>query len=354
MERVLQKPKGSMPAVRRKRGLARILAWKWAYFFMLLPGLVVLLINNYIPMFGVVIAFQKYNMVSKPASLDWVPQLFYNIVENFRQGNLPLVSHLDASGQLITEKNIFGNFAFLFNSPDSWTITRNTVLYNVAFIILGLVVSVAFAIILSELRNKRTAKVYQSLMFLPYFLSWVIVGYLAYGFFGNEYGYVNKSILGPLGMAQQFYAKPVYWPFILIFFNLWKYSGYNCVVYLASITGIDTELYEAATIDGANRWQRIRHITIPMLKPLMIILTVLAIGRIFNSDFGLFYQVPRQQGALFSTTQVIDTYVYNALVRLSNVGMASAAGLFQSVVGFVCIFLANWGVRKIDSEKAVF
>ncbi len=321
---------------------------------MILPGLFVLLINNYIPMLGVVLAFQKYTNVRKPASLDWVPQLFYNIIENFKQGNLPLVSYFDANGQIAQRKDVFGNFAFLFNSPDSWIITRNTVLYNIAFIILGLIVSVAFAIILSELRNKRTAKVYQSLMFLPYFLSWVIVGYLAYGFFGNEYGYVNKSILEPLGIPQQFYANPVYWPFILIFFNLWKYTGYNCVVYLAAITGIDTELYEAATIDGANRWQRIWNITIPMLKPLMIILTVLAIGRIFNSDFGLFYQVPRQQGALFATTQVIDTYVYNALVRLSNIGMASAAGLYQSVVGFVCIFLANWVVRKIDSEKAVF
>jgi putative aldouronate transport system permease protein len=342
------------PTTKRKRGLSKLFKARWEYLVMILPGLIVLLINNYIPMFGVALAFQKYNNVPKPASLGWIPQLFYNIVENFRRGSLPLVSHFDANGTIVSEKSIFGNFAFLFNSADSWTITRNTVLYNIVFIALGLVVAVGFAIILSELRNKRTAKAYQSLMFLPYFLSWVIVGYLAYGFFGNEYGYINKSILEPLGMAQQFYAKPVFWPFILIFFNLWKYSGYNCVVYLASISGIDTEMYEAATIDGANRWQRIRNITIPMLKPLMIILTVLAIGRIFNSDFGLFYQVPRQQGALFPTTQVIDTYVYNALVRLSNIGMASAAGLYQAVVGFVCIFMANWFVRKIDSEKAVF
>ncbi len=344
----------AQPVTRKTAPRKRFRSFRWEYWVMVLPGLVVLFINNYVPMLGVSLAFQKYNNVPKPASLGWVPQLFYNIIENFKRGNLPLVSHLDANGQIVSEKNIFGNFAFLFNSPDSWTITRNTVAYNLVFIVLGLIVSVAFAIILSELRNKRTAKVYQSFMFLPYFLSWVIVGYLAYGFFGNEYGFINKSILEPLGMPQQFYANPAYWPFILVFFNLWKYTGYNCVVYLAAITGIDTELYEAATIDGANRWQRIVHITVPMLKPLMIILTVLAIGRIFNSDFGLFYQVPRQQGALFATTQVIDTYVYNALVRLSNIGMASAAGLYQSVVGFVCIFLANAFVRKIDSEKAVF
>lgn len=340
--------------IRRKKSRLKHFTARWEYLVMILPGLVVLFINNYVPMFGIAIAFQKYNNVSKPASLGWIPQLFYNIFENFKKGSLPLVSHFDANGTLVSEKSIFGNFAFLFNSPDSWMATRNTVLYNIVFIALGLVVAVGFAIILSELRNKRTAKAYQSLMFLPYFLSWVIVGYLAYGFFGNEYGYINKSILEPLGMAQQFYAKPVYWPFILTFFNIWKYSGYNCVIYLAAITGIDTELYEAATIDGANRWQRIRNITLPMLQPLMIILTVLAIGRIFNSDFGLFYQVPRQQGSLFPTTQVIDTYVYNALIRLSNVGMASAAGLYQSVVGFVCIFLANMAVRKIDRDKAVF
>jgi putative aldouronate transport system permease protein len=353
MEKVAPQGSGKLPA-KRKRGLAKLLRLRWEYLVMILPGLIVLFINNYVPMFGIIMAFQKYNYVEKPDSLNWIPQYFFNIVENFRRGNLPMLSSIDANGDIVSKKSIFGNFAFLFNNAGSMEAARNTLLYNLVFIFLGLIVSVAFAIMLSELRNKRTAKVYQSVMFLPYFLSWVIVGYLAYAFLSNENGFINRSILESFGLQQQFYSKPGYWPFILVFFNMWKYTGYNCVVYLAAITGIDPEYYEAATIDGANRWQRIWHITIPQLKPLMIILTVLAIGRIFNSDFGLFYFVPKQQGPLLVTTQVVDTYVYRAMTQLHNFGMAAAAGLFQSVVGFICVFSANWFVRKLDREKAVF
>jgi putative aldouronate transport system permease protein len=332
MERVAPQVSGELPA-KRKRGFVRLFKLRWEYLVMILPGLIVLLINNYIPMFGIIIAFKNYKMMG-------------NFFENVLFSPLPV-----ANGQ----PNFFGNFYYLFKGKVALEITRNTVGYNIIFIVIGLVAAVAFAIMLSEIRNRRTSKVYQSLMFLPYFLSWVVVSYLAYSIFGPQYGFVNKSILEPLGIkAQQFYAQPAFWPFILVFFNLWKYTGYNTVVYLAAITAIDPELYEAATIDGASRWQRIKNITLPQLQPLMIILTVLAIGRVFNSDFGLFFQLPRSQGVLFPVTETIDTYVYRAL-RLNNaVGMAAAAGLYQSVVGFAFVITANWVVKKLDSEKSVF
>jgi putative aldouronate transport system permease protein len=332
MEKIGMQTPAKLP-VRRKRGFARLLRARWEYLVMILPGLIVLLINNYIPMFGIIIAFKNYKMIG-------------SFFENVLFSPLPV-----ANGK----PDFFGNFYYLFKGSAAWESMRNTVVYNVIFIVLGLVVAVAFAIILSELRNRRTSKVYQSLMFLPYFLSWVVVSYLAYSILGPRYGFINKSILEPLGVpAQQFYAQPVFWPFIIVFFNLWKYTGYNCVVYLAAITAIDPEYYEAAMIDGASRWQRIRHITLPQLQPLMVILTVLAVGRVFNSDFGLFFQLPRQQGVLFSVTETIDTYVYRGLRQYNMIGMSSAAGLFQSVVGFVFVFTANWVVKKIDREKSVF
>lgn len=295
-------------------------------FIMLLPGLVVMLINNYLPMAGVVLAFKKYrlhgNYIASVLQSEWVG---------------------------------FRNFEFFFKSPYAFTITRNTILYNVAFIILGLIVPVAMAIALNELTTKRLSKIYQSVMFLPYFLSWIIVGYLAYSFLSIEFGFINRSILQPLGLQNvQWYSEPKYWPFIITFFQMWKYTGYNVVVYIAAIAGINNEYYEAASIDGATKIQQIRYITLPMLQPMMIILTLFAVGRIFNADFGLFFNVTRNSGALYSATNVIDTYVYNALRNSSDIGMTAAAGLYQAVVGCVTVTIANFIVRKIDSDKALF
>jgi putative aldouronate transport system permease protein len=291
-------------------------------FLMLLPGTLILFFINYLPMAGIIIAFKSIDYAKGFFGGDWIG---------------------------------FKNFEFFLATPDAFVITRNTVLYNLAFIIVGLVVSVFFAIILNELVNRKLARLYQSTMFLPYFLSWIVVSYLAFAFFSAEFGFVNSTILAPLGVEPiQWYTEPKYWPFILTFFNIWKYTGYNSVIYLASIVGIDTEYYEAAAIDGASRWQQIKHITLPMLTPLMVILTLLAVGRIFNADFGLFFQVTRNQGALFDTTNVIDTYVYRALMNSGDIGMASAAGLYQAVVGFILVFGSNFIVRKIDKEKALF
>lgn len=298
----------------------------WPLFVMLLPGLFILLINNYIPMFGVVIAFQRYrfhgNFISSILQSEWVG---------------------------------FKNFEFFFNTPYAYTITRNTILYNLVFIILGLLIPVAFAIMLNEIRSKRLSKTYQSIMFLPYFLSWIIVSYLAYSMLSIENGFINRGLLSQLGIAPvKWYFEPVYWPFILTFFQIWKYTGYNVVVYLAALSGVDSEYYEAAAIDGATRWQKIRHITLPMLQPIMIIMTLLAVGRIFNADFGLFYNVPKNIGTLYPVTDVIDTYVFKALRNSNNIGMASAAGCYQAIVGCITVFAANYIVRRIDKDKALF
>lgn len=316
------------PVIKKKKntGFLHELRIHWPLFLMLAPGVIILIINNYIPMFGVIIAFKRYRF----------------------HGNF-------FRSLIMSEWVGFKNFEFFIKTPYAWQMTRNTLLYNFTFIILGLIIPVFCAIALTELRNKRMSKAYQSIVFLPYFLSWIVVSYLAYSFLSIENGFINKSILVPLGIAPvEWYAEPKYWPFILIFFQLWKYTGYNIVVYLAAITGIDPEYYEAAQIDGATKWQQIRHITIPMLQTLMIILTLLAVGRIFNADFGLFYNVPRNSGSLQPATQVIDTYVYSALRNTNDIGMASAAGTYQAVVGCITVFTANLIVRKINRESALF
>ncbi|HAA25929.1 MAG TPA: sugar ABC transporter permease [Ruminiclostridium sp.] len=295
-------------------------------FIMLLPGVILLIINNYIPMAGIVIAFKRYRFHGN---------FFSSIIKSEWAG--------------------FKNFEFFFKTPYAYQITRNTILYNLAFIILGLIVPVTFAILLNEMTNKRTAKLYQSVMFLPYFLSWIIVSYLAYSLFSIENGFINKTIIAALGMEPvKWYFEPKHWPFILTFFQLWKYTGYNVVVYLAAITGIDNEYFEAAEIDGASKIQQVWYITVPLLRSLMIIMTLLAVGRIFNADFGLFYNVPRNSGQLYPVTDVIDTYVYRALRNTNNISMATAAGTYQAVVGCITVFTANYIVRKIDKDKALF
>lgn len=248
----------------------------------------------------------------------------------------------------------FKNFEYLFSTNDAYIITRNTILYNLFFIFLGLIIAVAFAIMLSELVNKKMAKVYQTGMFLPHFLSWVIISYFAFTFLSMDKGTLNHLITLFGGDKISWYSEPKYWPFILVLVGIWKGVGYNSVVYLASLTGIDKSYYEAAVIDGATKWKQIRYITIPLLKPLMIILTILAIGGIFRSDFGLFYQLPKDSGALYPVTNVIDTFVYRGLINMGDIGMSTAAGLYQSLVGLVLILLANYIVRKIERDHAIF
>lgn len=290
------------------------------------PGAIWFLIFAYIPMFGVIIAFK-----------------------NFRVTGSGFIKSL-----MDSEWVGLRNFQFLFKSADAWIITRNTVLYNLVFIVLGIVIPVCMAIMLNELLNKKMAKFYQSAMFLPYFLSWVVVSYCLFAFLSVDKGYINHllSLLGHKGI--DWYTETKYWPWIIILMSQWKGIGYGTVVYLASIAGIDKTYYEAAMIDGATKWQQIKFITIPLLRPVITILFILSVGKIFNADFGLFYQLPKNSGPLYPVTNVIDTYVYRGLISLGEIGMSSAAALYQSVVGFILIMLSNYIVKKIDNENSLF
>lgn len=233
--------------------------------------------------------------------------------------------------------------------------TRNTLLYNTAFIIIGTVAAILVAILMCELGEKKRVKFYQAVMLLPNLLSWVVIGFIAYAFLNADTGFINNTFLRWLGLDPvAWYSTPGAWPIILVIVNLWKNVGYQSIIFMAAISGIDKSLFEAAAIDGASKLRQIRSITLPLLKPTIITLTLMSVGRIFYSDFGLFYQVPQNSGAIFATTQTIDTYVYRGLMELNNVGMSAAAGLYQSIVGFVLVLIANQIVRKLDADNALF
>lgn len=273
------------------------------------------------PLPGLVLAFKKYNARKGIFGSDWVG---------------------------------FKNFKFLFATNDAFIITRNTLLYNVVFMIVNTVVAIAVAIILAEMTHK-IKKFYQSVILLPYMISMVIVSYLVFAFFSTENGFINNTIFRIFGKEPvSWYMEKKYWPFILVFVNLWKTVGYNCIVYMSAIIGFDKGYYEAAAIDGAGKWQQIMKITIPMLKPTIVMMTLLSIGKIFYSDFGLFYQVPQNSGALYPVTNTIDTYVYRGLLELGDITLSAAAGLYQSVVGFILVLGTNLWVRRIDPDNALF
>lgn len=247
------------------------------------------------------------------------------------------------------------NFEFLFKTPDAWIITRNTILYNAAFIIINMVIGILFAIFISDVLSVRLKKVYQSAIIFPYLMSAVILSYIIFALLSQSTGMINNSVLPMLGIEPiNWYSSPQYWPFILIFTNTWKGIGYGCLIFLAGINGIDPTFFEAAKLDGASKIQQIKYITLPTLVPTVVTLTIMSIGRIFYSDFGLFYQVPRNSGMIFSTTNVIDTYVYRGLMEQSNIGMSAAAGFYQSIVGFVLVLSVNLIVRKVSKENALF
>ncbi|MBD5457533.1 MAG: sugar ABC transporter permease [Lachnospiraceae bacterium] len=292
------------------------------YYLLALPGIIYMLCNNYLPMFGIIIAFKNLNFRKGILGSDWCG---------------------------------FDNFKFLFASKDAWAITRNTILYNLAFIILTTVISVAVAILINEIKSRTAGKLYQSLILLPYLMSWVIVSYLAYALLSGETGMINNSIFKALGIKTvSWYNEPKYWPFILTFVHLWKTVGYAMIIYYSSIVGMSQDYFEAATLDGASKWQQIRYLTLPLLKSTMITMFVLQVGRIFYSDFGLFYQIPMNSGTLYSVTRTIDVYVYNALMKSSDFGMSSAASVYQSIVGFVLIVAVNALLRKTSKENALF
>lgn len=291
-------------------------------FLIALPGILYLIVNNYIPMLGIFLAFKDYSF---------------------------------AKGIFGSKFCGFENFRFLFATKDAWIMTRNTLLYNLVFIILGTVCAIFVAILLCELGERVRVKFFQAALLLPNLLSWVVIGFIVYAFLNADTGFVNNTVLKLLGINPVvWYSTSGAWPAILIIVYLWKNIGYMSIVYMASISGIDKSIYEAAAIDGATKLKQIKNITLPMLKPTVITLTLMSIGRIFYSDFGLFYQVPQNSGAIYSTTQTIDTYVYRGLMQLNDVGMSAAAGLYQSVIGFALVLIANAIVRKIDKDNALF
>lgn len=289
---------------------------------MALPALAVLFVFSYLPMFGIIIAFKKLNVAKGIFASDWVG---------------------------------FKNFEFLFASSDAWVITRNTVVYNAIFIILNMVLAITLAILISELHSKRLAKTLQTFFIMPHFLSMAIVSIIVFAFLSARSGYLNGLLFDLFGKKPvDWYSDRTWWPLFLVVINAWKHVGYSSIVYLAAITGISKEFYEAAIIDGATKVQQIKYITLPHLRTMMSILLLMAIGGIFRGDFGLFYLVPQNSGVLYPVTDVIDTYVYRAMTVLNNPGMASAAGLYQSLVGFILVVTMNKVVSRIDPENALF
>ncbi|HHV10834.1 MAG TPA: sugar ABC transporter permease [Clostridiales bacterium] len=289
-------------------------------YMMMLPGTIYLIINNYIPMGGLVLAFKKFN---------------YSL------------------GMIKSPWNGLSNFKFLFIGADAWKMIRNTLGYNFVFIVLGTTLAIIVAILLNEVAGRKARKLYQTIILVPYLISTVIVSYIVYAFLSQDNGFINHTLLRGEN-AISWYTSPKYWPFILTFVQLWKSFGYSSIIYFATIIGIDPTYYEAASIDGAGKLKQVVSITLPCLKPTIITLTLLSIGRVFYSDFGLFYQIPMGAGTLLDVTQTIDTYVYRALLVSNDVGRAAAAGFLQSLLGFILVYGANLMVNKIDKENALF
>lgn len=285
------------------------------------PVLIHLAIFAYLPMFGVVLAFKDFK---------------YNL------------------GILGSPWSGIDNFVFFFTSLDAWRITRNTVGYSLLFMVTGNVVSITLALFLYEMKSRAAVKTYQTIAILPHFLSWVVVGYMTYAVFNPVHGALN-GLLSRLGMAEvNVYTSPEAWPFLMPFLNIWKGAGMGTILFYAALMGINREYFEAARIDGASKLQVIWNISIPFLLPVMTILLILALGNVFRADFGLFYEIPRNSGSLYRTTDVIDTYVFRALREHGDISMSAAVGFYQSIVGFVTILLANWGVRRLDPDSSLF
>lgn len=306
---------------RHKFGVLVELKKNKTLFLMILPAVVFFVVFHYVTMGGIVLAFKKFNYTDGFFGSPWIG---------------------------------FDNFKFLFSSGTLWRITQNTVLYNLAFIIFDTVLQVGVAVLLNEIGTKWVQRLAQSTMFLPYFISFVLLGAFVYNIFNYEYGVLN-NILTEIGLPPaDVYGNKGVWKYILLFFHEWKGLGYGVVIYLATITGLGTEYYEAAKIDGASKWQEIRCITLPLLKPTIIILSMFAIGKIMKGQFDLFYQIIGNNGTLFEQTDIIDTYVFRSLTQVFDPGLGTAAGLYQSVFGFILIMTVNIIIKKIQPEYALF
>lgn len=302
-------------------GFGREIRKKPILFIMLLPTVVYFIIFNYIPMPGAYVAFVDYNL----------------------------------------SKGIFGsnfvglkNFEFLMKTGDLWRITKNTLLYNAAFLIIGNLVQVFMAIMISEIKNKWFKKISQSVILLPYFISMVIVGYFAYNLFNYNSGFINTMLLGMNQERHDFYSDQNIWKYIIVIFKIWSGTGYGMIVYLASITGIDLEIYEAGALDGASAFQRIRYITLPSLKPTITLLLMFSLGGILKGSFDLFYNLIGTNSVLYAQTDIIDTYVFRCLVGSFNFSQGAAVGFYQSLFGLILVLSVNAIIKKVDNESALF
>lgn len=311
----LRPPQNFVAAVRRwfsRNGTLLLMA---------LPGMLILLVFSYLPMPGIILAFKDYKAAQGIWGSDWVG---------------------------------FSNFSYLFSTGIAWRIIRNTLFINSLFIIANVLVSLSIAVLLHEIYDHVLSRLYQSVLFFPYFVSYVIVGYFTFILFATDGGFINNMLARFGAEPVRWFTQAGVWPVILMLVNLWHSLGYFVIIYLAGMIAINPEYYEAARIDGASKWNEIRSITLPLIRPLIIINVLLAIGRIFFSNLDLFINVIRDQGSLLSTSDVIDTYVLRSLATLGNFNMASAAGFFQAMVGFLLIVLSNWIVRRLDADQALF
>lgn len=306
-------PKGGSLTLRRTDNLT--------LWLMALPGIVLFLCFAYLPMTGIVLAFKSFRPKAGMFLSPWVG---------------------------------LKNFEFMFRNATFWMTVRNTLLYNVAFLVIGIVGPLVFAIALNEARPKRAARLYQTLTIMPHFVSYVVVSVIVFAVLSADSGIMGNLYkdrgLQPIG----FYSEPRYWPWILSGVYLWKHIGYSSIIFLGTITGISDEFYEAAVIDGATKWQQIRHITMPFLKPMVVVLTIMRVGQMFSSNFDLFYQVPMNSGQLYSVTNTINVFVYNTLRDSNNVSLSAAVGFVQSVAGFLLVMGTNRVIRAIDSDLAMF
>lgn len=286
-----------------------------------LPTIILLGVFRYWPMFGIVLAFKNYKVPKGIWGSDW---------------------------------NGFKNFEFFLKSQDAWRVTRNTLGLNFMFIFIGIACSVVFALLMFEVKKAIHVKTYQTVSILPNFLSWVAVSYIVYALLEPNKGIINQLIEAFGGEGISWYSEPAYWPMILLITKTWHGVGISSIMYYAALMGVDNELFEAAEIDGAGKLQKTIYISIPQIVPIIVIIGILDVGKIFNADFGLFYNVTRNIGTLYPTTDVIDTYVFRALITLGDIGMSSAAGMIQSVVCLITIVVTNAVVKKISAENALF
>ena len=317
-KKALLKKRISLPGSGRENLQHRLMA---------LPAVVWYILFCYLPLFGIVFAFKQFT--PRPGQ-----SLFVNLFVNSPWAG-------------------FRNFSYLFRNPQCWAIIGNTLFYNVVFLIAGIALPVFLAILLSEIHQRMFSGIVQMVMILPYFLSWVIVGYCVYGFLATDHGQINAVLKFFGHPAVHWYQSPQYWRVILILVGIWKTCGYSLLIYLCSVTSIDRTLYESASLDGATFWQQVRHITLPLLRPTIATIFILSIGSLLNSDFGLFYQVPMDSGALQGVTQTLDVYVYKSLLQQANFSYSSAAAFVQSAVGCCLLILSNLLIRWVDRDSAI-